>query len=169
VKNARKGNGKVEIMAKENIIVRQYNSMPSWAQGVLVVAGVAAIGGIVYGVIKGAQAIRSGVREVRDKSYYIARGERRSYPLTTYDDYASTIHSAGLSWFGTNEDAIYGVFENMNNNLDVLHLMDSFGKRRIEYTLYNASLGGWLASELEDDEMDNINQILRNKEIEIQF
>jgi hypothetical protein len=57
----------------------------------------------------------------------------------------------------------------MNNDLDVNKLIVAFGSRRIEFSSQSASLGGFLSSELDEKEREEINKILKAKNIKYKF
>ena len=96
-------------------------------------------------------------------------GQTPSYPDTAYVGFADKINSAGISGFGTDETAIYNVFQQMKNDADVLKLIAAFGNRRIEFSLAWSGLSGWLRSELNAAEIDKVNGILASKGIAYRF
>lgn len=92
-----------------------------------------------------------------------------SYPDLQYKIYADKIYQAGYVIGGTDEGAIYDVFKAMNNDLDVAKLILAFGKRRIEFSFQEGSLPEFLTSELDEDEVKEINKILQSKGIVYRF
>jgi hypothetical protein len=96
-------------------------------------------------------------------------GQTPSYSDTSYVGFADKINSAGVTGFGTDENAIYDVFQQMKNDADVLKLIAAFGNRRIEFSLAWAGLSGWLRSELDAREIAKINAILAGKGITYRF
>lgn len=96
-------------------------------------------------------------------------GIKASYPDSAYVGFADKINSAGVGGFGTDESAIYAVFEAMKNDLDVVKLVAAFGNRRMEFTAGWTGLGGWLRSELNTSEMSKVNSILAAKGISYRF
>ncbi len=75
---------------------------------------------------------------------------------------ADKLHKA-MSGAGTDEDAIYAVFQNQQTRSDVLSLISAFGLRDGE------TLGEWLSSDLSASELRKVNQILEDKGINYQF
>ena len=98
-----------------------------------------------------------------------SKGVKPTYPDSNYTQWASSIVSAGFNTLGTNEQAIYAIFKKMMNNLDVAKLIVAFGNQRVEFSFQEMPLGAWLSSELDNDEMEVINKILRDKKISYQF
>ena len=98
-----------------------------------------------------------------------SKGVKPTYPDSSYTQYAASIVSAGFNTLGTNEQAIYAIFKKMMNNLDVAKLIVAFGNQRVEFSFQEMPLGAWLSSELNNDEMEVINKILRDKKISYQF
>ena len=108
-------------------------------------------------------------------------GQEPTYLATNYSQFADKIYEAGcagLFCYGTDEQAIYDVFDNMQNDLDVLLLVKAFGMRQPRGTICvpipgtgecDYSLSQWLETELESDEFKNINDILSKKSITYRF
>lgn len=106
-------------------------------------------------------------------------GQKPTYLSTNYTQYADRIYAAGCSGafcYGTDEEAIYEVFNKMQNDLDVLLLTKAFGLRepRGEWCTplddnCDYSLGEWLQTELDADEFKEINNILTKKGITYQL
>jgi len=98
-----------------------------------------------------------------------ASGQVPSFGDTVYVGFADKIVSASTTNFGTDEKAIYAVFTQLNNDIDVLKLVQAFGNRRKEFSLFWDSLAGYLAGELNGSEMSKINDILKSKGIRYRF
>ena len=141
---------------------------PSWAKGVLAVAGVVGGGFLLYKLTK----ILTGEtrREIREASNVASELQAvqnsLSYPASQYDTLANIIETAGFD-VGTDEDAIYNVFRKLNNNADYLALTKAWGNRTIydwgipdQYTLAQ-----YLTYELGADEIQRVNNILNSKGI----
>jgi hypothetical protein len=96
-------------------------------------------------------------------------GEKLTYSLGNYTQFADQIYAAVLYTWGTDEQAIYNVFSKMNNNLDVAQLIKAFGKRRLEFSTTMAELGAHLSSDLDDSEIAKLNSILASKNITYRF
>ena len=105
-----------------------------------------------------------------DEKSFKAAGQKQSYTDGQYKIFADAIYSAGFdALFGTDEDTIYGVFNRMNNDLDVSKLIQAFGMRRIEFSTRTDSLAGFLRSELDSSELQKVNNILASKNIKYRF
>jgi hypothetical protein len=98
-----------------------------------------------------------------------AKGVKATYPDSNYTQWASAIVSAGFNTLGTNEDAIYAIFKKMVNDLDVAKLIVAFGNQRVEFSFQKMPLGAWLSSELDSNELEIVNKILRDRNIKYQF
>lgn len=91
-----------------------------------------------------------------------------SYPLSQYGTWADMLESA-MFRPGTDEKAIYQVFRKMNNADDVKQLIISFGSRRQELTFGGSTLPQWLTAELDASEMQELNNILIQRNINYSF
>lgn len=96
-------------------------------------------------------------------------GQTASYPSATYSQLADKIYAAVMYTWGTDEQAIYDVFSQMKNNLDVAMLIKAFGKRRLEFSTQDAELGAHLGNDLDSTEIARINSILGSKGITYKF
>jgi hypothetical protein len=96
-------------------------------------------------------------------------GQVASYPTGTYSQLADKIYSAVMYTWGTDEQAIYDVFNQMKNNLDVALLIKAFGKRRVEFSTLDQELGAHLSNDLDSSEINKINNILSSKGINYKF
>ena len=147
---------------------------PKWAKG-LVVAAV--IGGVVYVIAKVAKKaggtslpdVQSDIKELQKK------GQVASYSKGQYDLYANKLKQAFYS-YGTDEAAVYSVFGQMKNDLDIAELVKSFGIWKVEASIWrpfdtrgDGDLSAWLTSELDSDEIKQVNTLLANKGIKYQF
>lgn len=93
-----------------------------------------------------------------------------SYDEAQYYIYADSIQAATQSMLGDDEQAIYSVFEEMNNSDDVKMLIVAFGNRTYwagSGFFYNATLNEVLQTVLEQSEIYHINNILSQKSINI--
>lgn len=144
-----------------NELKKTWNGLPIYAKGLLVLGGVFAVSQIFGNAVKQNQTI--------DEKKFILQGKKLSYPLSTYDGFANKIYQAGFVFGGTDEDSIYDVIKKLNNDLDVLQLIKAFGNRRIEFSLQNSDLTGFLSSELSSSELAYVNSILASKKIAYRF
>lgn len=89
-------------------------------------------------------------------------GEYPTMGNATYYTLANQVYNA-CKGFGTDEDAIYNVFNQMNNTADVYKLIQVFG------TKDNKTLPMWIRGDLNRWEIKNLNNILANKGINYAF
>ena len=109
--------------------------------------------------------------EKKDERTLEQEGQKASYLDSAYKGYADSIYSArsANNFGGTDEDAIYSVFQKMKNDLDIAKLITAFGTRRLSFSLSSANLGGYLTDELDKTELGIINSGLKSKGIKYQF
>lgn len=103
------------------------------------------------------------------ESQQVSKVQVPTYTPTQYQVYADKIYSAGVTWFGTDETAIYNAFSAMYNDLDVLKLIEAFGRRRLEFSTVLGNLTQFLYDELNNTELGKLNSILTAKGIKYQF
>jgi hypothetical protein len=96
-------------------------------------------------------------------------GETASYPSATYSQLADKIYAAVMYTWGTDNQAIYDVFNLMKNNIDVASLIKAFGKRRLEFSTQDAELGAHISNDMNSSEITKINNILASKGITYRF
>lgn len=96
-------------------------------------------------------------------------GATASYSTATYSQLADKIYAAVMYTWGTDEQAIYDVFNLMKNNIDVALLIKAFGKRRVEFSTQDQELGAHLSNDLDSSEINKINNILSSKGITYRF
>ena len=97
------------------------------------------------------------------------KGIKATYPDSVYYGFADSIYSAGINTYGTDEQAIYSIFSKMQNDLDVAKLVSAFGTRRAEFSFVDVTLGGFLQSELDANELNVVNNTLSQKGIKYRF
>lgn len=93
-------------------------------------------------------------------------GEYQSLSTSSYYMYANQLYNAFRPYmfgWGTDEDAIFNVFNQMNNTADVLQLIKTFG------TKDGKTLDVWIRSELSHSEIRKLNSILSGKGISYAF
>jgi hypothetical protein len=96
-------------------------------------------------------------------------GQTASYSAATYSQLADKIYTAVMYTWGTDEQAIYDVFNLMKNNIDVANLIKAFGKRRLEFSTQDLELGAHLSNDLDSSEIAKVNSILASKNITYRF
>jgi hypothetical protein len=108
-------------------------------------------------------SLTNKVAGAQDLSQHIAEtGETTTLSGAKYTQLANTIYGACKGW-GTDEDAIYNAFNQLNNTADYLKLENVFG-------LHDGhNLDWWMRSELSNRERKQLNDILANKGIDHAF
>jgi len=80
--------------------------------------------------------------------------------------------------FGTDEEAIYRVLERLSTIDDLFMLMSVFGQRSSDWREIifaplaakgDSGLGSWISSELDEEEIAKVNEILSKKGIDYKF
>lgn len=172
-------------------IERYYQSAPPLAKNAMVVVGVG-IAGLtfweIYKRIRTAQRDRDAGNAPRAASQDIAvlesRGQRATLSASQFDSIITSITEAATGC-GTDEDAIYNAFRKLNNSLDFLYLIKLFGvqyyqpcavsspisyaKWLADYKSFPGDLPTWLNYDLDQDEIEEINYILRARGITYQL
>ena len=105
---------------------------------------------------------------VRDELQDAEKKSPLSFPLSQYDNFASIIETACFD-LGTDEQAIYAVFNRLKNNADFLQLAKAWGNPTRRYYEYfvpmDLTLVQMLRYDLSDSECQVINKILARKGI----
>jgi len=86
-----------------------------------------------------------------------------------YKSLANSLYDAFMTAFGTDEDAIYGVFNKLGNDADIRRLIAAFGYRRAEWGFTDYDLPYFIKDELDATEIRYVNQILSAKNIKYRF
>lgn len=79
-----------------------------------------------------------------------------------FSTYAGKLYKAFKGW-GTDEDAVYAVFKEMNSRSDVQQLIKTFGIKD------SKTLTEWMYDELSQTDIEHINAILASKSINYKF
>jgi hypothetical protein len=101
-----------------------------------------------------------------------AKGVQATYNNANYKTLADKLYSA-MNTSGTDESAIFSVFQQLKNNIDVLKLIEAYGTRQL-YT-FGIPTGGQqnlsqaLTDELSSSDIAEINKILFTKGINYKF
>jgi hypothetical protein len=94
-------------------------------------------------------------------------------PLSQYSQLATTLQTA-MQGVGTNEDAVFRVFNQLSTNFDVLKLTEVFGMKNLSnnplgFGSESLNLIGWINAELSESEIRDLNKLLRSRQITFQF
>ena len=168
-----------------------FENLPSWSRGIISIVGVGAVAYIgyqIYVTIKNKQDLARNLeaQKLADKEL---SDLKKSGIVPTKSPAQFEVLSAKISeavnGCGTDEDAIYQVFNSLNNRADLLSLISAFGIRYyrpcpasepISYTRWmfnNNTFGGDLSTllsyDLDSTEIAKINNILKAKNIDFTF
>jgi hypothetical protein len=170
-----------------SVYERYYERQPD-AVKIIAVAGVALLGYSLYRRFRTSQDIKeanqAAALATSELQQLAQQGVTPSYSLSQFENFSQTIVTA-IDGCGTDEDAIYSVFGQMNNEADIRQLVATFGVRYtqpcaasspISYTIWLANdkafggpLGVFLRFDLSDSEISHVNSILRTRGINYQF
>jgi len=159
-----------------------WNTLSPIARTLIIIAIIVLVFMIIYYIRKGLK--KSQLNQDFNKDYQTlteASNQKPTYLSSNYSEFADKIYEAGCSGlfcYGTDEQAMYDVFEKMQNDLDVLLLIKAFGLREPRGSICipipgtgscDYPIGQWLQTELSADEFKEINNILTRKGIKFQF
>lgn len=96
------------------------------------------------------------------------KGVKATHLDTTYASFADQLYQS-MRYIGTNEGVVYSVLNKMKNDVDVLKLLQAFGRRGYIYNWYQYNLPQWIVEEFNKEDIDKINQILRKRDIQFRF
>lgn len=127
------------------------------------------LGGIIGGIVlirRTAEAIRARKEKQavdKDEQTFQGKGQKLTYPLSQYTIFADSLYES-MEGIGTYKESVASVFYKMRNDLDVLQLVKSFGKRD------GYSLSQWITDDFSaEDKAFYINDILARKNIKFRF
>lgn len=149
-------------------VTKTWDSVPPIVRGTIYVAAIGVIGYQGYRFYK-KWKIEQEAQELKDKmAAYERAGIKPTYGDLTYKQWHDTILSEGES-LNTNEDKIYDIFRKMKNEVDFIKLQE------YTYTIgvvwkQTYTLSQYLVDHaLDEDEIQQVNAILRSKNINYQF
>ena len=162
-------------------MLQYYNDLPQWAKGVTVVGGLAVaflIGNSVVRGIKQRKADKLALAESDAAGRRLVElqrdGIKPTYPDSTYQSWANQIVAA-ISDCGTDESALFRIFENIRNEADLQKLIQVYGVREFKgcfsayFAMEKGSLSYALTYELDSSELAKINKIIATKNINYKF
>lgn len=154
---------------------------PSIIKGVVILIGVVVVYKVAKNLIEKTKldpTTRDSSQEQEgwNQSFIVdANVAKPTLTNTQLKSFANTIFRA-MDGYGTDEDAIVGVFKNIKNNADFSGLNTAWGKREISSgrfnpapNLTNATLAEAMTDELSRYWIDLINKDLSKKNIKYQF
>lgn len=167
----------------ENGLYKYYVGLPPLARGIILVGILLLIIILIFWIYQTWKHSRDKAERDQEfiedyKNYCKSSAGSQSYPATSYLQMADKIYEAGCSGafcYGTDEEAIVGVFRELKTTCDAILLVQAFGKRfprgQVCVTPWTGceedklELSGWLKSELGEDWFKEINGVLREKGI----
>lgn len=164
-------------------IKKSYMNLPPATRGLVTLVGVGVGIYIVYKIYKSISGTltgevtqqQAGARE--DRGWASEADALNQNPATKAtiskaqaQSFAQSLFTA-MDGYGTDENAIIGVFKNLKNDADFAMVSNAYGVREISSGAFNpepnykGSLSGALTSELSQGWKDEINKILASKKI----
>jgi len=178
-------------MSKDTFFKRQTSDQPGWAKGIqntVIVLGAALAAYLIYRNAQRKKDLQQAGQGASAAEQALAKLAKQGvYP--TYDDsvyfgWVDTLVQA-MNGCGTDEDSIYSIFHQLENEADVLKLVAVFkvqyyepcgwsnplayAKWEIDDKSYGGELTTWFGYDLETSEIQKINDILASKDIKYRF
>lgn len=162
---------------------KSYMNLPPATRGLVTLVGLGVGIFVVYKIYQSVSGTLSGqttpeqasARE--DRSWASEAEKLNQNPATKStiskaqaQSFAQTLFTA-MDGYGTDEDAILGVFKNLKNDADFAMVQNAYAVREISSGAWNpepnfkGTLSGALTSELSQSYKDEINKILAGKKI----
>jgi len=156
-----------------------YDEQPKVIKTAIVLVGTLVVGYAIFTIfqkIKKSGTLDKNVRDATSELKDLDKANMRpSYTDSQFEVFASSLHRA-MKDYGTDEETVYRVFRQMKNKADVLKLIQVYGVRPEtggllagHLTDKDLSLAEQLNSDLDEDEIKEINKILKSKNINFQF
>lgn len=142
----------------------RFNKLNPTMQIVAVVIGLVAVFFLVKSGKNFLKMLSQTAGQKGEEAAYIAKGQSKTFTSSQYSQFADKLDQA-MRGPGTNEDAIFVVFNAMKNDLDVLALESAFGMRAGAWQWSEYDLGTWLRDELGSSDMQRLNALLSQKGI----
>jgi len=166
---------------------KYYENQPQ-AVKVIVVAGLGLLGYSLYRAIKHKAEERDAAQAAAAAAYELqalaSQGITPSYTDSQFQTWVNVLVQS-MTGCGTDENAIYDVFEWMENEADLKKLIVTFGVQyyqpcvwtspvsyavwQVNDKAYGGDLPTWFGYDLGRGEIDKVNSILRGKGINFQF
>lgn len=116
---------------------------------------------VINGAIKKSKSDKENKEKIQQYESEI-QNDKLSFSNSEYQSMADKVYKA-VKGVGTDEDAIFEVFQRIRTNSDVLKLKSVFGVRD------GMDLDEWIQDDLSDEDIDQINGYLRQRNISITF
>lgn len=166
---------------------KYYERQPP-AVKIIVAAGVGLLGYSIYRSVKQKQEEREALKGTEEAANELntlaANGVVPSYSDSQFYVFVGALTSA-MNGCGTDEEGVYTVFRNMNNEADIRKLITTFAiqyyepcafESPISYAIwqlndkaYGGDLAAWLHFDLDEDEINEVNNILQSRGIAYKF
>lgn len=146
--------------------------IPGWAKGIALVIIIIFVAWLVYHFYKDVAPKTQKEKNIdKDKNDFINQGQKPSFQRAWYDGASEKLYSLGRGQRGwTDEQGIYSVFVQLNNDLDLTLLTEAFGTKRKSFSFSDTDLNGWIADELSGEgEIAALNNILARRKIKYRF
>lgn len=164
-----------------NKVFALYNDLPQWSKGVVAVGGIG-IAAIVF------LNVRKKIMEDADRKKRAAevdnakktlkelamKGIRPTFDDVQYETFSSKLVSA-FDDCGTDNAAVFSIFDKMKNLADILKLVAVYDRRKFKgcfssfFDYENLTLSGALSYEMSNSEISKINSMLAKKGINYTF
>ncbi len=157
---------------KTSKVLLFFKDIPGWAKGIILIIIVLLIVWLVYKFYKNVMPkTAQDINITKDKNDLSDQGQKPSFVRAWYDSAADKIYScgAGQRVGGTDESCMYAVFVQLKNELDIVLLTEAFGIRRKGFSFSDANLGGFIADEMNPEEISALNNILARRKINYRF
>lgn len=157
---------------------KAFNDLPStWKLGITLAGGY-----LVFNKLKGfvgGSAERDARKAAKSDEKKFREQYEQTYADSAYTQFANMIHQAAKG-AGTDNDAIYGVFQEIKNDLDFTLLTKAYGVREI-CALFEENpapifgdcpkydLAQTISSEMNSGEKKKVNEILTNNGVSFKF
>lgn len=166
-------------------MAQKYNfikDLPSWAKGVIAVAGVAIVYFTTNSIIKSIKRKKEAQDDknlLQDTQEDIKNLERQGVKQTLSNSQLEAFSQKLAEAFndcGTTEESVYLVMRSLKNKADLLALIKTYKTRpfsgcaaQFEFYDLRYTLPRAIESELDSAETKKVNDILRGKNIDYQF
>lgn len=178
-------------MSAKTFYEKYYRDQPSWAKGiinVIVVGGTAFIGWKIYQGMKKRQAVRNAGQypqaAATELQMLAQKGIYPSFSASQYEAYSQQMAQA-MAGCGTDEDAILRIMGQLRNDADLIMLVKTFGVRAYEpcyltnpidhatwvfnREAFPMSLDAWFSRDLSTGNIEDINDVLKERGITYSF